>query len=209
MTKTLPIRALICLLATGALTLSACSKASQSTAQNNICAQPAAPAAIGGTFTLINQDGATVTREQYLGKPQLIYFGFGFCPDVCPTSLQRMGAATALLGARASDITPLFITIDPERDTPELLSLYLTANGFPENLVGLTGTQEQIDAATAAWRVYKKRVDDPQSAAGYTMDHSDIVYLMNNQGDLVDIFTHEDTPADMAGCISALLDAGT
>ena len=167
------------------------------------------PHAIGGPFTLINQDAEIVTRESFLGKPQLIYFGFGFCPDVCPTSLQRMGAAMKELRADADKIQPIFITIDPERDTAESLKLYITANGFPENLIGLTGSQEQIDAATTAFRVYKNRVDDPQSAAGYTMDHTDIVYLMGKDGLFVDIFTHENTPAEMAARLKDHLKTGT
>lgn len=167
------------------------------------------PQAIGGPFTLVNQNGETVTRETFLGKPQIIYFGFGFCPDVCPTSLQRMGAAMDELGRRADDVQPIFITIDPERDTAESLKLYLTANGFPDNLIGLTGSQEQINVAAKAFRVFKKRVDDPQSAVGYTMDHTDIVYLMDKDGLFVDIFTHENTPAEMAARIKKHLRTGT
>lgn len=165
-------------------------------------------AAIGGPFTLVNHEGIAVTEKTYQGKPQLIYFGFSFCPDVCPTSLQRMGAATDLLGDKANDIYPIFITIDPERDTVESLKPYLSANGFPKNLIGLTGTQSQIDEATAAFRVYKKRVDDPISAAGYTMDHTDIIYLMDKNGLFVEVFTSRNSPADIAKRVTQHLKSG-
>lgn len=165
-------------------------------------------AAVGGPFSLIDHMGKPVTERNYLGKPQLIYFGFGFCPDVCPTSLQRMGAATDMLGRRAQDIQPIFITIDPERDTLESLALYMTANGFPENIVGLTGSSEQIDAAAKEFRVYKKRVDDPESAAGYTMDHTDIIYLMDKNGLFVDFFSGDNTPAEIAERVTTHLKTG-
>lgn len=180
--------------------------------------QPSAPksqpvktsgkADIGGPFNLVNQDGEAVDFDTYLGKPQLIYFGFGYCPDVCPTSLQKMGAALDMLGKDASKIQPMLFSIDPARDTPESLKLYLTARGFPDNLVALTGTQEQVDVAIKAYRIFAKRVDDPESAAGYTMDHASLFYLMDEQGEFVDVMGHDTTPDEMAKRLKRYLKTG-
>ena len=153
---------------------------------------------IGGPFSLVNQDGKAVTEADFLGKPQLIYFGFAFCPDVCPTALQQMGAAYAIAGDAAKDVQPIFITVDAERDTPEQLALYVTASGFPEGLTGLTGTAEQIEAVKKGYAVYAEKVSDPSSAAGFTYDHSSIIYFMDEKGGLIDVFTHGDTPGEIA-----------
>lgn len=155
-------------------------------------------AAIGGAFTLVNQDGKTVTNEDFKGKPQLIYFGFASCPDVCPTALQQMAAALRLAGDKAQIYQPIFITVDPQRDTPEMLAQYVRANGFPKGLIGLSGAQAQIDAVIKAFGVYAKRVDDPSSAAGYTYDHSSMIYLMDKNGDFVEVFSHADSPEKIA-----------
>ncbi len=163
---------------------------------------------IGGPFSLVNQDAEPVTFETYLGKPQLIYFGFGYCPDVCPTSLQKMGAAMSILGEQQNDIQPMLFSIDPQRDTPESLKLYLTASGFPQNLVALTGTQAQVDAAIKTYRIFAKRVEDPQSAAGYTMDHASLFYLMDEKGEFVDVMGHDATPPEMAARLKKYLKTG-
>ena len=123
-------------------------------------------------------------------------------------SLQKMGVAMNILGEQQNDIQPMLFSIDPERDTPESLKLYLTANGFPQNLVALTGTQDQVDAAIKAYRIFAKRVDDPDSAAGYTMDHASLFYLMNEQGEFVDVMGHDATPDQMASRIKAYLKTG-
>lgn len=163
---------------------------------------------IGGEFSLINQDGQSVTQDDFLGRPHLIYFGFSYCPDICPSALQRLGRALDIVGKKASRFQPVFISIDPERDTPEDLKLYVTANGFPDNLIGLTGTQAQIDQAVAAYRVYAKRVDDPQSAAGYTMDHSSIIFLMDKDGQYVTLFADSNTPDEIAERLNVFLKKG-
>ena len=163
---------------------------------------------IGGPFDLVNQDGESVNFQSYLGKPQLIYFGFGYCPDVCPTSLQKMGIAMNMIGADADKIQPMLFSIDPERDTPESLKTYITANGFPKNLVALTGSQEQVDAAIKAYRVFAKRVDDPQSAAQYTMDHASLFYLMDKDGQFVDVMGHDTSPNQMAERLQRYLETG-
>ena len=165
-------------------------------------------AEIGGAFSLINQDGESVTQDDFLGRPHLIYFGFSYCPDICPSALQRLGRALDIVGKKADRFQPVFISIDPERDTPDDLKQYVTANGFPDNLIGLTGSQAQIDQAVAAYRVYAKRVDDPQSAAGYTMDHSSIIFLMDEDGQYVTLFADSNTPGEIAERLKVFLKKG-
>ena len=163
---------------------------------------------IGGDYMLVNQDGIIQTQAAFEGKPQLIYFGFSYCPDICPTALQKMGAVQAQLDRKADKLNYIFISVDPERDTPESLKLYVTANGFPENLTGLTGTQEQIDAAKAAFKVYSQKVETPDSAADYTVDHSDIIYFMDESGTFLDIFTGRSSVLDISSRVKQYLKSG-
>ena len=118
----------------------------------------------------------------------LVFFGFTYCPDVCPTALQVMAAALDKLGPKAERITPVLITVDPERDTPAQLASYVKS--FHPRLVGLTGTPAEIDAVAKAYRVYVKKVPDPKSTAGYTIDHSSIIYVMGPDGAYRTHFTH-------------------
>jgi protein SCO1/2 len=138
-------------------------------------------ALVGGPFSLINHKGQRVTDKDYRGKLLVVMFGFTFCPDVCPTELQLIAAALDKLGARADEIQPLFISIDPERDTPERLATYVKS--FDPRIIGLTGQPSEIDAAAKAYRVYVKKVPDPKSTAGYTVDHSALIYLMDRNGE--------------------------
>ncbi len=163
---------------------------------------------IGGAFSLVNQDGERVSEEALIGKPHLIYFGFTYCPDVCPTALQKMGQAQNLLGEQGDDIGYVLISVDPERDTAETLSQYVEANGFPEGLQGYTGTPDEISAVKAAYKVYATKVPTPDSAAEYTVDHSDIMYLMGEDGKFVDFFYGRSTPAEMSARVKALLETG-
>lgn len=181
------------------------------------CGQPTAKvgktvtsgtADIGGDYTLTNQDGDTVTQAAALGKPQLIYFGFSYCPDICPTALQKMGAAQARIDPEGDKLSYFFFSVDPERDTAESLKLYVTANGFPEGLQGLTGTQEQVDVAKSAFKVYSQKVPTPDSAANYTVDHSDIIYLMDKDGKFVEFFYGQSTVPEMAARINMHLQTG-
>lgn len=170
--------------------------------------EPAEPrssgaALVGGPFTLVNQDGATVTEADFRGRHTLVYFGFTHCPDVCPTALQIMAVALEELGAQADDVTPVFITVDPERDDVATVAAYVAH--FGENFVGLTGTPAQIETAARAYKVYYRKVEDPASAAGYTMDHSSVVYLMGPDGDFLANFTHETRPDRMARKLSEYL----
>ena len=144
---------------------------------------------IGGPFTLVDQNGRTVTEANLKGKPTLIYFGYTYCPDVCPTSLLLMETAIEKLGPdTARKVNLVFITVDPARDTPELLKGYVT--NFGPTFIGLTGTPEQVAAAARAYRVYYQKVPG-KDGAPYLMDHSSIVYLLDRNGRFVSHFTHE------------------
>ncbi|NNC37551.1 MAG: SCO family protein [Acidimicrobiales bacterium] len=180
----------------GAFAIGACSpETGVQSAPNTVVS---GEANIGGAFTLTDHEGQIVTDQTYLGKPMLIYFGFAYCPDVCPTSLQKMGAALTLSKLDPDTFHSLLITVDPERDTPEQLALYVTANGFPKGLRGLTGTQDQIDAVKKAYIATGQKVEDPANPEGFTFDHTNFIYLMGADGKFVDIFSGLDTPQEIA-----------
>lgn len=154
-------------------------------------------AQIGGAYTLVNHNGETVTDQTFVGKPQLIYFGFSYCPDVCPLALQQLGTALAQVDPKGEIFQPIFISVDPERDTPDALKLYVTARGFPKNLVGLTGSREQVEVAKTVYKIYSQKVEDPDSTAQYSIDHVSLVYLMDKNGKFADVFTHSTTVPEM------------
>ena len=160
-------------------------------------------AMVGGPFSLVDQTGKGVSDQDFRGRFMLIYFGFTFCPDVCPTGLQVMAAALEKLGAGAERITPILITVDPERDTPAQLALYVKS--FHPRLVGLTGSVAEVEAAAKAYRVYAKKSPDPKSSAGYTIDHSSIIYVMGPDGQYRAHFTHATSPDTMAERLNRLL----
>lgn len=142
---------------------------------------------IGGPFTLTDQSGKAVTNADYRGKYLLIYFGYTYCPDVCPTELGTMARAVDLLGPQADKVQPLFISVDPERDTVAHLKEYVAL--FHPRLVGLTGTPEQVKAAAKAYRVYYAKA--PQKDAKpdeYLMDHSSFIYLMGPDGRFLGVY---------------------
>jgi len=150
--------------------------------------------AIGGPFTLVDQDGKTVTDADFKGQLTLVYFGYTFCPDACPTALGTITAALNKLGADADKVTPIFITIDPARDTQQVMKEY--AGNFHPRLRALTGTPDQVAAAAHAYRVYFAKAEggDPQH---YLMDHSTIIYLMDRDGHYLAHFGPEATPDDI------------
>ncbi len=150
-------------------------------------------ALVGGPFELVDHTGKTVTDKDFRGRFMLVYFGFTLCPDVCPSGLQVMAAALDQVGAKAEKIVPLFITVDPERDTPAQMAQYVAS--FHPRLIGLSGSPGQIAAAEKAYRVYAKKVTDDKSSAGYTFDHTSLMYLMDPKGDYVAHFTHA-TPVE-------------
>ena len=153
---------------------------------------------IGGPFTLVDQDGKTVTNKDYLGNFLLIYFGYTFCPDVCPTTLTEMSVALDLLGDDAEKIIPMLITIDPDRDLPEHLKEYVAY--FHPRLRALTGTPEQVDAAAKAYRVYyaKAKMEEHSDPDDYHMDHSSVTYLMGPDGTFRLHFSHGTDAKTMA-----------
>jgi len=162
---------------------------------------------VGGPFTLIDHTGKRVTDQDFRGKFLLVFFGFTNCPDVCPTALQVMAAALDKLGPNAARITPVLISVDPAHDTPAVLATYVAS--FHPRLVGLTGSQAEIDAVAKAYRVYVKKVPDPKSTAGYTIDHSSIIYVMGPDGAYRSHFTHATSPEVMAERLSGLLQRPT
>lgn len=132
---------------------------------------------IGGPFTLVTHKGRNVTEKDFLGKPALVFFGFTHCPDVCPTTLFEISNRLPKLGADADRLQVLFITADPERDTPEQLALYLES--FDPRIIGLSGTREQVDGAIKAYKVYARKVPTDN---GYNVDHTASVIMMDAEG---------------------------
>lgn len=161
-------------------------------------------AAVGGPLDLVDQDGKPFTEANLKGRPSLIYFGFTYCPDVCPTALQSMDRALDEAGPAGDRIQPVLISVDPERDTPDALKAYVETDVFPDGLIGLTGTPEQVRAAAQAWKVGYQKVETTGSAAGYLVDHSSIMYLMDSEGKLATFFTDSSRPSEIARCIVAL-----
>lgn len=160
-------------------------------------------AAIGGPFTLVDDKGQTVTEADLLGKPHLVYFGFAYCPDICPTSLSKLGAAQTLLRDAGDDVGYVLITVDPERDTVEKMAEYITFEPFPKGLRGFTGSAEQVEAAKRAYKITatKSEFDGGAVEAGstdYTVNHTDITYLMGADGKFADYFYSRSTPQDIA-----------
>lgn len=160
-------------------------------------------ALIGGPFTLTDQDGKTRTDGDFRGKLMLVDFGFTNCPDVCPLGLQLMTDVTEQLGAKGENVQPIFITVDPKRDTPAVIKDYV--RHFSDRMVGLTGTPEQVAAAAKAYRVYYKVHGDPATDPNYAVDHSGFIYLMGRDGKFLTHFTHDTPPEKMADAIRKYL----
>ncbi len=170
-------------------------------------AQEAGRALIGGPFELVDHNGNTVTEADFAGRPMLIYFGFTYCPDVCPMSLQIMRAALDQLEPDArAEFQPILISVDPERDTPEVLAQYVTFEVFPEGLTGLTGTPEQVRRAADAYRVYYRRTEQDSSMADYLVDHLSVIYFMDRQGRFVEVFPHATSPVQIARRLQRFLE---
>ncbi|MCB1530846.1 MAG: SCO family protein [Rhodospirillales bacterium] len=157
----------------------------------------------GGPFSLTDHNGKPVTDRDFSGQYRLIYFGFTFCPAICPTELQKISGALDLLGERSKKIRPLFITVDPERDTADVMKNYVRL--FHPDLVGLTGTAAQIEAVKKSYKVYSKKVRDPDMN-DYTVDHSSFIYFMDPEDRLLSIFTTKDTSGTIAGTVGKWLD---
>ncbi len=157
---------------------------------------------IGGPFSLVDHHGNAVTDETYRGKYLLVYFGYGYCPDVCPTELANMANALDIMGDEAAAVTPLFITVDPERDTPEFMADYVA--NFHPRLVGLTGTVENVAKVAKEYKVYYAK---SRKSAGedYLMDHTSFVYLMGPDGHFLNMFRGHTDPKAMAETIEKIM----
>ena len=156
---------------------------------------------IGGPFQLVDtRDGKTVTDQNFKGKWLLVYFGYTHCPDACPTALNDLSLALDKLGDKRQAMAPLFITIDPERDTADVMKDYVAS--FAPDIVGLTGSTDQIGQAEKEYRVYAAK--HPTKDGGYDMDHSSIIYVMDPSGRFVTNFTHETDPDQMAAKLMSL-----
>jgi protein SCO1/2 len=160
-------------------------------------------AAIGGPFELTTHTGARITADELIDGPTLIYFGYTFCPDICPVDTQIMADAVDLLAERGIAVKPVFITIDPERDTPKELSYY--AEAMHPKLVALTGTEAEVRVAADAYKVFYQRVDLEDSAAGYLMNHTGYTYLMTPQKGITALFRRDFPPEQIADDIEKVL----
>ena len=161
--------------------------------------EPVVP--IGGAFSLRDGDGRVVTDQAFRGRWMLVYFGYTHCPDACPTALQDMANALDLLGAKRKQVAVVFVTVDPERDTPQVMKDYVSA--FEADITALSGSAEEVQRAARAYRVYYAK--HPTKDGGYEMDHSSIIYLMDPKGRFVANFTHETPPQDIAAKLKALV----
>jgi len=157
--------------------------------------------AIGGSFTLVDQNGKTVTNTALEGKWLLVYFGYTHCPDACPTTLNNIALALHDLGGQRDEVRPVFITIDPERDTPQVMKDYVTA--FDAPILALTGTAAEVAQAAKNYRVYYAK--HPEAGGDYSMDHSSVIYVMDPKGRFTASFTGEDPPAQIAERLKKLL----
>ncbi len=158
---------------------------------------------IGGPFELVDGDGKPVTDKTFRGKYMLVYFGYTFCPDVCPTTLNQVADALDRLGAKADRVVPVFITVDPKRDTPAAVKEFAAA--FSPRMVGLTGSAEQIGKAARAYRVYYAERRTGPGPNEYSMDHSSILYLMGPDGAFVGPIRAEASGAQMAADLERLV----
>lgn len=161
---------------------------------------------IGGPFELVSETGETVTDADVITEPSLLYFGYTFCPDVCPLDTVRNAEAVDILETRGQMVTPVFISIDPRRDTPEVVEAF-TANIHPR-MIGLTGTPEQTDAASRAYRTYYRSQDTGEDEF-YLVDHSTFSYLVLPEHGFVEFFRRETGPQELADRIACFVDAAS
>ncbi len=165
--------------------------------------QTTGTAQIGGPFSLTDTGGARVTDKDFAGKPMLVFFGFTNCPSICPTGLQVITAALDKLGDKAKSLTPVFITLDPERDTPAKLGAYM--KNFHSSIRSLSGSADDVTVAVKAYKVYAKKVSDQAQPNSYTIDHTSFVYLMDANGKYLKHFPHSVEPDKLAAEIAAVL----
>ncbi len=160
------------------------------------------PSAVGGPFTLVDQDGRAVDEKVLNGKWSAVFFGFTYCPDVCPTTLQALASATDQLGPKGKDLRIVFVSVDPERDTPAKVKAYIQAANLPAGSLGLTGTVQQTDAAAKVYRVFHEKAGE---GPDYLINHSTAVYLMDPKGRFVRPLAYGLTPEQMADQIKSAM----
>ena len=163
------------------------------------------PVSFGGPFTLVGSDGKPFSSQRLAGRPHVMFFGFTHCPDVCPTTLARMVRMRRQLGKGTEAFDIVFVSVDPERDTPQALKDYLSSEGFPRGVIGLTGSQDQVKAAADAYRAYYQKVGEGE---GYTMNHSLTVYLMGPDGTFRTALAHDLGPERAAQLIERVIARG-
>ena len=159
---------------------------------------------VGGPFTLVSQTGETVTRDDILGRPHAVFFGYTFCPDVCPSTMWELGSHMKKLGEKADDLGVVFISVDPERDTPEVLADYVSA--FDPRILALTGTKAQVDEAVRNYRAHYK-VHEPDENGDILVDHLASVLLFDEKGDLVSTIAYLENPETAFAKLRRLVDA--
>jgi len=162
-------------------------------------------AAVGGPFQMVNQDGQAVDQTLLDGKWSLVFFGFTYCPDYCPTTLTGLAATKQRMGAAADDLQIVFVSVDPARDTPQALKDYLASDGFPEGVIGLTGTDEQIAEVAKVYRAFYQKVGEGKT---YTMNHGLTVYLMGPDGKYRSALAHDLGPQRSADLIERVMKRG-
>lgn len=162
-------------------------------------------AAVGGPFHLVDQKGRPVDESILKGKWSAVFFGFTYCPEACPTTLFALAQAQDRLGPKAKDLQPVFISVDPARDTPAQMANYLSNDAFPKGTIGLTGSAEQVGAAAKAYKVYFQKTGEGED---YLVDHSTITYLMSPKGRFVCVIPYGLTPEQMADRIGKAMREG-
>ncbi len=158
---------------------------------------------IGGTFSLIDHEGQSRTEADFKGKILLVYFGYSFCPDICPSALYNMSQALEALGEKAKEIQPLFITIDPERDTIQHLARY--RENYHPRFIMLTGSEHQIQTVMKAYKVHGAKVKPDETTTEYLMDHTSIIYIMDRQGRFIAHFNHLTPPKELKKALIKIL----
>lgn len=161
--------------------------------------------AIGGPFTLVSETGETVTEKDVIDQPALVYFGYTFCPDVCPFDVARNADAVSILDERGVTVKPVFITVDPKRDTPDVVAEF--TDYMHPRMLGLTGSEEQVKEATKAYRAYAQLHDPEDDPEFYLVDHSTQTYLMMPEQGFVEFFRRADTAEQMADRVQCFVDA--
>ena len=187
-----------------ALAMAACGGPSRDDAVAIAACKSRSSEAVGGPFQLTSHTGAPTTEANFRGRKALVFFGYTYCPDICPVVLFNLGKALQDVPAAKRPVT-IFISVDPARDTPETLTQYIRSNGFPEDIIGLTGTLDELKAVNAAFKTPGfGRDEEADSAGGYLVSHSSWLYLMNADWTMDTFFNDSASPAEIARCINLL-----